>query len=87
LIQNGNVKVSDFGTAKNITEHTEESILSSFKGTIPYMSPQVLLQNQYTYQTDIWSLGITLYFMAYGKVPWKTNQLLGILKEIEDDAI
>ena len=46
------------------------------------MSPQILRQEKYTFQTDVWSLGITIYYMLFLKVPWVSQKVLGILKEI-----
>ena len=46
------------------------------------MSPQILRQDQYTFQTDIWSLGVTIYFMVFKKLPWVSTKVLGILREI-----
>ena len=43
------------------------------------MSPQILKQDKYTYQTDIWSLGITFYFMIFKQLPYKTSKVLSIL--------
>jgi serine/threonine-protein kinase ULK/ATG1 len=43
------------------------------------MSPQILQQDKYTYQTDVWSLGITVYYMVFKQMPWKAYKVLGIL--------
>ena len=85
LIHNGNVKISDFGVAKMINEHNEVKEVVTFSGTIPFMSPQILRQNSYTYQTDMWSLGVTLYNMVFGKLPWKGSRVMQILNEIENE--
>ncbi len=34
------------------------------------MSPQVLCQKSYTDKTDVWSLGILYYQLAFGKLPY-----------------
>jgi serine/threonine protein kinase len=47
------------------------------------MSPQILRQEKYTFATDMWSLGITIYFMVFQKLPWNSYKVIGILKEIE----
>jgi serine/threonine protein kinase len=47
------------------------------------MSPQILRQEKYTFATDIWSLGITIYFMVFQKLPWNSHKVIGILNEIE----
>lgn len=44
------------------------------------MSPQILRQEKYTFQTDIWSLAITIYFMVFQELPWKSNRVYNILK-------
>lgn len=37
------------------------------------MSPQILRQENYTFQTDIWSLGITIFFMVFHELPWESR--------------
>lgn len=83
LIHKGNIKISDFGVAKIITKHNSDKQTTTFSGTIQYMSPQILMQDSYTYQTDVWSLGITFYFMIFKQLPWKAYKVLGILDEIQ----
>ena len=83
LVHQGNIKISDFGVAKMINEHNFDKETVTFSGTYQFMSPQILRQDKYTFQTDIWSLGITLYFMLFKKHPWSTGKVLGIIKEIE----
>lgn len=51
------------------------------------MSPQILRQEKYTFQTDVWSLGITIFFMLFLRVPWVSQKVLGILKEIGEEVI
>jgi serine/threonine protein kinase len=83
LIHKGSIKISDFGVAKLINEHNEEKETVTFSGTVQFMSPQILKQDKYTFQTDIWSLGVTIYWMVFKKLPWTSTKVLGILKEIE----
>lgn len=68
---NGQVKLSDFGIAKQVGE----SLASSLKGTPLYMAPEVLMTNEnskssYGFPADIWSLGCTVLELADGKPPW-----------------
>ena len=87
LIHEDGVKISDFGVAKIINNHNSDQETTTFSGTIQFMSPQILRQEKYTFQTDVWSLGITVYFMIFSKVPWVNQKVLGILKEIGEEVV
>ena len=50
------------------------------------MSPQILKQEKYTFQTDVWSLGITIYWLIFQKLPWISQKVMGILKEIGEQV-
>jgi serine/threonine protein kinase len=82
LIHETTIKISDFGVAKIIKNNSDKET-TTFSGTVQFMSPQILMQDKYTYQTDVWSLGITFYFMVFKQMPWKSYKVLGILEEIE----
>jgi mitogen-activated protein kinase kinase kinase len=56
----GTLKISDFGTAKQIKITSNEDIArfcSSLKGTPYYMAPEVLKRSGHNSSADIWSLG------------------------------
>ncbi len=65
------VKVMDFGIAK-FTDTTSPKVthLNSQLGTPYYMSPEQIKGLPYTSQSDIYSLGVTLFEMATGKCPY-----------------
>ncbi|MEI6033420.1 MAG: serine/threonine-protein kinase [Verrucomicrobiae bacterium] len=69
------VKLIDFGLAKNFqSENAETSAsltLGGFVGTAAYASPEQLENLPIDARTDIYSLGITLYFMLCGKPPFQ----------------
>ena len=79
LLHEGVVKIADFGVAKMMHKHKENI---TFEGTLEYMSPQMLKQENYTPLTDMWSLGVTLYYMVLGKLPWKQSNGSKLLNEI-----
>jgi non-specific serine/threonine protein kinase len=64
------VKILDFGLAKlkGVSQLTKEH---STLGTIHYMSPEQIQGHEVDQRTDIWSLGIILYEMIIGKLPFK----------------
>ena len=69
LIQtNGYLKVIDFGIATKLTDNKDHA--ATIIGSTYYMSPEVILGKNYNYSVDYWALGIILYEMFYGKVPF-----------------
>lgn len=67
---NGQVKLADFGVAKQMSQ----SLANSCKGTLLYMAPEMIEptadSRRYGLAVDIWSLGCTIIEMADGKGPW-----------------
>ena len=60
--------VTDFGLAKLI-EGGMETQTGTFMGTLPYMSPEHVLDKPLDGRSDIYSLGVILYQLATGKLP------------------
>src|SRR5205807_2152147 len=79
LRRDGFVKVVDFGVAKLTEPKTGETeavtLLNTKQGTVigtaHYMSPEQARGLQIDARTDIWSLGVVLYEMVAGSVPFK----------------
>jgi len=57
---NGRLKITDFGFARIAARNEEESKRLTFCGTDSYMSPEILLGDEFDLPTDIFSLGIIL---------------------------
>ncbi len=73
LDENFKVKIGDFGIAFQMT-HTHK-YAHSLIGTPQYMSPEQIQESKYSYPSDIWSLGITLYEVCALKRPFDGNLL------------
>ena len=61
------VKLADFGLSKILgnKEMTNEGY-----GTIAFASPEILLKHPYNYKVDVWSLGIIVYYLLSGDIPF-----------------
>lgn len=92
ITSRGQVKVLDFGLAKVIrpegeTLAADAPTLSKTKpglvmGTVPYMSPEQALGRHVDPRTDIFSLGVVLYEMATGRLPFLGANASEILDQI-----
>jgi serine/threonine protein kinase len=67
LTKDGQVKLADFGVSAALM-HTL-SRRNTFIGTALWMAPEVIVEKEYDYRADIWSLGITTIELAEGQPP------------------
>jgi len=72
VTSSGLVKITDFGIAK-ILGAAKLTQTGTAAGSLPYMSPEQIRGKQIDHRTDIYSLGITLYQMLTGDVPFKED--------------
>jgi len=61
------IKIMDFGLSKIMGP--EEHVVDGF-GTLSFVAPEVLVRTPYNKEVDIWSLGIILYYMLTGLLPF-----------------
>ena len=78
------VKIVDFGLAKAAGQ-TRLTKTSTTLGTITYMSPEQGRGEAVDHRTDIWSLGVVLYEMLTGKLPFKGDYEQAIMYSIMNE--
>jgi serine/threonine protein kinase len=71
LDRHNNVKLCDFGFTR---EYEPRTLLDTVCGTTCYMAPEMLLHKKYSGESvDVWSLGIILYTLIYGEMPFEED--------------
>lgn len=85
ISKEGKVKVTDFGIAKAATSNT---ITSNAMGSVHYISPEQARGGYSDEKSDIYSLGVTMYEMLSGRVPFEGESTVTVaLAHIQEEAV
>jgi len=85
VTKDGAVKIMDFGLAK-LSGERNLTKLGTTLGTIAYMSPEQSKGLNVDHQSDIWSLGVVLYEMITGSLPFKGDYDQAVIYSILNEA-
>ncbi|MDN6030041.1 MAG: Stk1 family PASTA domain-containing Ser/Thr kinase [Lactococcus plantarum] len=85
ITKDGTAKVTDFGIAKAVSE-TSLTQTNSMFGSVHYLSPEQARGSNATPQSDIYAIGIIVYEMLTGKIPFDGDSAVTIaLKHFQED--
>ena len=84
ITNDGVIKILDFGLAK-VSAQTQITTLGTTMGTIAYMSPEQTKGEEVDQRTDIWSLGVVMYEMLTGELPFKGDYEQAVIYSIMNE--
>ena len=85
ISKEGNVKVMDFGIARAASSNT---ISAELMGSVHYASPEQARSGYVTFTSDIYSLGIVMYEMVTGRVPYDGDTAVSIaIQHIQSEMV
>lgn len=80
LLHEGICKIADLGFAKQLEK---KKMTGTILGTSLTMAPELLKEQKYGLEADIWSVGVVFYQLLYGRYPYQGSTDNQILKRIE----
>jgi serine/threonine protein kinase len=81
-------KIMDFGVAKVLGSEKQRTATGARIGTLAYMSPEQLTKpKDVDHRTDIYALGVTLYEMLTGRVPFDGDTEYGLMRQIIEEDV
>ncbi len=80
LSDRDDIKISDFGTAQ--ISHSTHTQIDGFVGSPAYMAPEQINEEPPSVQTDIYSLGVTMYELLAGRLPFQAMNSVAMINKI-----
>jgi serine/threonine protein kinase len=84
LTDDYNIKIADFGFARKVDKNM---LLNTLCGSPMYMAPEIINKQDYSIKSDLWSVGVIIYQMIYGRVPFEVNNFVQLIKKINNEKI
>jgi len=83
LRSDGHIVLTDFGLSKELSYDVDENAKTdTICGTPVYLSPEMIRRQEYNSSVDFWGLGILIYEMIVGKVPFYHENINEMFKKI-----
>lgn len=81
------VKVLDFGLVKDLEDNQELTQQGLFMGSPKYMSPEQIQGGRVDARTDVYSLGVIIYYMLTGRVPFEgATQVQTLMAHVKNEV-
>jgi len=80
----GIVKISDFGLSK---QSEQDELLKTLCGSPLYMAPEIMKNKTYNSKVDLWSCGVILFEMLFGKTPFTAKNHYELIQKINKHSI
>lgn len=84
LTKDNILKLTDFGFARYFDVNT---IVETLCGSPLYMAPEIMKYKRYSIKVDLWSIGIILFEMLYGRTPYRAKTHYQLLQMIDTKPI
>ena len=80
LDKHGHIRISDFGISRRIDNSEKKEL--TFCGSPLYASPEMIKRDKYNEKTDVWSIGIVVYYMLFNKFPFFSENIQNLYQKI-----
>lgn len=88
VTKSGKAKLTDFGIARDVDATTTTFAGNTVLGSVHYLSPEQAMGKPVTESSDIYSVGVMLYEMLVGDVPFTSDNTVSVaLMHIGDDPV
>ncbi|XP_061414924.1 LOW QUALITY PROTEIN: 3-phosphoinositide-dependent protein kinase 1 [Lethenteron reissneri] len=82
LNEDMHIQITDFGTAKILSDNSKHARANSFVGTAQYVSPELLTEKSACKSSDLWALGCIIYQLVAGLPPFRAPNEYLIFQKI-----
>ena len=75
LHEDGKIKLTDFGWSNYICD---DEVRDTFCGTPVYLAPEMLKRKEHDHNVDIWCVGVMIFELVTGKLPFNTSSKIAL---------